>query len=743
MKIFLLLITLLISNSLLAQVLPTTVGHIGEKPVVLRNGEPVLFKGIQYWGLDHWNEGHWEEDIKNIKKLGLNGIRLNIAWDHIEAKEGVFTFEKLDQLLDLIEENDLSIVLQLNQSAHAWKPVWFEQKYTSKELLVKDVNGKNQYDRLSFSSAPFKKHYYNYVRNTVAHLKDRQSIIAYSVYTEPHFADKEQWLDYNKHSREGFKNWLRGRYESIEQLNTAWHTNFGSFGKVEPYREVPNSDWNQMPDEHRKQFGDWNLWNCVAKAEFIGGLIAECKKIDKEHLYIQNMMWKWSGKYGANVALDPEINYAYADIIGINVYPYGKNAYKVGASVNFIRSMFRNTKPVWLGEFSTKSGNATEEELSAMLGEAFKLGCTGFVYFTYNGQAEKGGEEYGIEHYGILDRNRKKKDAFYELQDYLKHEVTGEEKTILETPIPEAKVNFLWPQMNKIYAYLSEEFNFDMYVSAFNLTNMDSDLPVNVITEKQLIHGEYDKSLPLLVPSMPMTNKKVAGALKKQIKNEGLNVLIAGRFGNYYFNNQKEVTNKGNTRLDSYLGLGFKYLKKGNNKARLKMEQDYGELKTNDSVIPKFDKIAITQTEGLTPLAKWPDGTIAMGLQPLGKGEILYVGSHFFKFTSSATDSARVFNKKVLQSFVEESNKRDQVTSLKQGKKKKKKRLIRLDDKKYTVDLIGEYTFQVVNFDGRLLASSSEPRMHRVIDLKNLSSGKYLIKIRTHTDQQTDIIVVP
>ena len=103
---------------------------------------------------------------------------------------------------------------------------------------------------------------------------------------------------------------------------------------------------------------DWNLWNTIAKAKFIGGLIEESKQIDNQHIYIQNMMWKWSGEYAANVALDPEINYEYADVIGINTYPHGKNASKVGTQVNFIRTLFQNQKPVWLGEFNTKSGNA-------------------------------------------------------------------------------------------------------------------------------------------------------------------------------------------------------------------------------------------------------------------------------------------------------------------------------------------------------------------------------------------------
>ncbi|NLR94081.1 beta-galactosidase [Flammeovirga agarivorans] len=743
MKLFYLLIFLILSNFLQAQVRPTTIGKIGDKPVVLRDGDPILFKGIQYWGLDDWNTGYWEEDIKNIKKLGLNGVRLNIAWDHIEAQEGVFTFDQLDGLLDLLEKNDLTVVLQFNQSAHEWKPSWFEQKYSSKELLVKDVVGKHQYGRLSFSSVPYKKHYYNYVRNTVAHVKNRSSIIAYSVYTEPHFADKEQWLDYNKYNRQGFRTWIKTRYESIDQLNEAWNTTFGSFDKVEPYKKTPESDWTQMPDSERKHFADWNLWNCVAKADFISGLISDCKKIDKNHLFTQNMMWKWSGKYGVNVALDPEINYDYADIIGINVYPYPKNAYKVGASVNFIRSMFQNEKPVWLGEFSIKSGNPTEEDLSDMLSGAFEVGCTGFVYFTYNGQAEKGGEEYGIEHYGVLDRNRKKKDAFYELQNYMKTEVEGNEDEILNAPLPEPMLNVLWPQMNKIYTYLQEDFNLNLYVSAFNYGNIDNDLPVNVITEKQLINGDYDKSLPLLVPPMPMTHKKVGNTLKKHIKNDGLHVFVAGRFNQYTFSNQQEVQNKGVRRLDSNLGLAFQTLVEGTNKHKLTFQKDFYSIRAKSSYTPKNDQISLSPTDDLEVLATWDNGGIAIGIQTLGQGDIFYIGSHYFNLLDVGSNK-RAFNASILKSYYEYTKARDQVTSIdKFKKKKKKKRLIRLYDKKYKVEISGKYTYQVMTYEGRMFQAEDVPQQDPIIDLHDLPSGEFIIKIKASSDHQTDIIVIP
>ena len=77
----------------MAAVVPTSVGYVHGKPVMMRAGEPVLFTGIQYWGLDTWNLDSWDTDLHCMgTELKLNGIRLNIAWDHIELADNVFDF---------------------------------------------------------------------------------------------------------------------------------------------------------------------------------------------------------------------------------------------------------------------------------------------------------------------------------------------------------------------------------------------------------------------------------------------------------------------------------------------------------------------------------------------------------------------------------------------------------------------------------------------------------------------------
>ncbi|WP_158281469.1 beta-galactosidase [Sediminitomix flava] len=645
-------------------------GKKNGKPVVLRDGKPILFAGIQYWGLDHWNEGHWENDIEKIKDLGFNGVRLNIAWDHIEPKEGVFSFDQLDELFDQLDDAGLMVILQFNQSAHEWHPDWFLEKYTEKELLVKDEKGNNQYDRMTFSSPVLKEHYYNYVKQTISHFKERASIIGYSVYTEPHFADKVQWLDYNWNNKRAFKEWAEEKYQNITLLNEAWNTDYKSFSKVKPYTNTPPENWQEMPDNERKHFLDWSTWNCIAKARFIGDLIKECKEIDDQHFYIQNMMWKWSGAFAATVALDPVINYSYADVIGINTYPYEKNASKVGTQVNFIRSIFQNEKPVFLGEFNNKNGNATAQGLNDMVGEAFQAGCTGFVYFTYNGQAEKGAEEYGIEHYGLLDRNRVEKPSWYETKNFLQNFIVGQESNILNTPVVKAEVNYLWPSSNMRLAYLDAEYCYGSYVTARQWFYYDKGYNIDVVTEEQFRSGNFNKEIPLIIPSMPFTQKSTIKALAGYVKNDELKAVINGRFAEYIYEENAELKYQGEQRKIPYLDIEIDRFKEGKDAATLYFDQNFHKLNMGNTIDVAKDQIVFSSEADQNVIASWNDGTPALIERSFGKGKLLFYGTHLFHENPSKNSK---MNGRLAKSFLLWAKGEQLVLSNKNQHKKKKK----------------------------------------------------------------------
>jgi len=629
------------------QVIPTTIGYINGKPVMKRNGANVLFKGIQYWGLESFNTGNWDSDIQEFDSLGLNGVRLNITWNKIETGDDSFDFSHLDSLLDKLDDANLMVYLQFNCSAIDWVPDWFTSKYSDNQLYAYDDVGGKQYSRLSFGSPYFKSEYQDYVETTINHVKNRECIVAYSVYTEPHFANIEQWMDYNPYNISAFRDWLDDRYyNSIDSLNNAWNSSYNNFSEVNP-DDRPPSGWTSLSNLKKKRFADWEIWNCIVKADFIGGIIKHAKEnVDPNHLYGQNMMWKWANGYIANVLLEPEINYGYADIIGINTYPISDRYTKIGDQVNFIMNLHNCQKIVWLSEFNNKNGNASETDLHLFTQEAFDEGCTGFVYFTYNGNFKADKDKYGVVY------NGSRKDSWYSLQNFMENYITGNESTILGTSMPEPRVNFLWTKINRFETYLDDEYSLAQFNTFRTWLYHNNNICVGVISEKSFINGDFDINIPIVIPSTPFVNTQTRAKLKTYVQDTGITVLVTGRYGQYYYSDSSAcIKNSTWPRYEDNIDINFKVLTKGPVFDKIDVQTNFYELTTNDQNIqPEHEKLTITPNDDAIIIAKWESGDTALVAQPVGNGYVMYYGTHLFVADNTSNSD---FNGRLLKSFVE------------------------------------------------------------------------------------------
>jgi CheY-like chemotaxis protein len=67
--------------------------------------------GAQYYRPPFPYRDCWRRDMKNMKELGFNTVKLWAVWNWIEREPGVFTFGDLDELLDLADKRPADIIL--------------------------------------------------------------------------------------------------------------------------------------------------------------------------------------------------------------------------------------------------------------------------------------------------------------------------------------------------------------------------------------------------------------------------------------------------------------------------------------------------------------------------------------------------------------------------------------------------------------------------------------------------------
>ena len=174
---------------------------------------------------EQWPEAIWQEDMRLMKLAGINMVSINIfSWAILEPRPGEYDFAQLDRVMDLLAEHGIMADLA---TATASPPTWMSRVYPA--MLPVTRTGV----RLSHGS---RQHYcpnsQDY-RREAAFLVER---LAERYRAHPALRMWHVNNEYGCHvpacycdvCAEAFRAWLRERYQSLEELNSAWGTTFWS-----------------------------------------------------------------------------------------------------------------------------------------------------------------------------------------------------------------------------------------------------------------------------------------------------------------------------------------------------------------------------------------------------------------------------------------------------------------------------------------------------------------------------------
>ena len=86
---------------------------------------------------DQWDEATIRKDMEYFKKCNINYVALPVfSWAKLEPEDGVYNFEWLDKILDILWENKIYVCLATSTAA---QPEWMSKKYP--EIMPVDNNG--------------------------------------------------------------------------------------------------------------------------------------------------------------------------------------------------------------------------------------------------------------------------------------------------------------------------------------------------------------------------------------------------------------------------------------------------------------------------------------------------------------------------------------------------------------------------------------------------------------------------
>jgi beta-galactosidase len=176
-----------------------------------------------YYYPEHWDESQWDRDLKQISELGFEFVHYaEFAWARLEPKEGVYDFSWLDKAVELAGKHRLKVIMC---TSTATPPVWLTRKYP--DILIEHENGTKMEhgarQHPSFSNNYYRKYSMTMIEKLSERYGNDERIIGWQLDNEPRPA-----YDYGKDAHQRFRDWLRKRYISIEELNKAWGTAFWS-----------------------------------------------------------------------------------------------------------------------------------------------------------------------------------------------------------------------------------------------------------------------------------------------------------------------------------------------------------------------------------------------------------------------------------------------------------------------------------------------------------------------------------
>jgi beta-galactosidase len=197
-----------------------------------------------YYYPEQWPTEQWERDFDNIAAMGLQIVHMaEFAWYAMEPRPGQFQFEWLDRCMELAAARKLEVILCTPTAA---PPIWLSHEHP--DTLPVDIHGTRGRFGGRRHYSPTSPAFREATARVVTAMADRYgnhpSVIGWQIdneYGAPH--------DQSEATHQAFREYLKQKYGTIENLNQAWGCQFWN---------TYYTDFSQilLPPDHEPRYGN-------------------------------------------------------------------------------------------------------------------------------------------------------------------------------------------------------------------------------------------------------------------------------------------------------------------------------------------------------------------------------------------------------------------------------------------------------------------------------------------------------
>ncbi len=270
---------------------------------------------------EQWDRGVWDQDVTLMREAGVNLVTLGVfAWASLEPEPGKFTFGWLDEVMDLLHANGISVDLATPTAA---PPAWLAREHPQTLPVTDDGYVFGFGSRLHFdpTSSVYREHAARITRALAERYSRHPGLAMW------HIGNEYGPAAYTPSSAEAFRAWLRRKYGDLDTLNDAWYTRFwgqryASWDQVGP-PELPRSWSNPARRLDFIRFTSDALLECfTAERDIVRSYRDDIPVLTNfMRFYKRADYWRWARE---------------EDAVALDIYPDpGRDDSHVAAALNF------------------------------------------------------------------------------------------------------------------------------------------------------------------------------------------------------------------------------------------------------------------------------------------------------------------------------------------------------------------------------------------------------------------------
>ena len=480
----------------------------------------IIFYGCTYSPLV-FEEGTWGRDLELMSKANMNIVRVGDigTWDQIESTEGEVSLEKLQRFYTLALKYNIHILLS---TGSATPPLWLYYKHS--DVCIRSNRGEDYPLGTSYHWACIHHPAYldaceSYIEKLTGFAIRQPNHFGWQISNEIGFpfnptreSGEVDLYCYCDNSKVAFIEWLKKKYEQLDELTKAWAwstTNFHyqNWEEAFPPEALPKS-WSSMT-----RWIDWRLFWQQAFADHAHWQHEIIRKLDPDHpTSVNTFNFKSFDRFGTYTGLDQWKISKKVDHIGYDLYPGSGN--KLATRPEHISIFLDHGRSVshfaqsdfWLHEIESgpingwllgPDHNTNEKDILAICFES--LGHNGKVLM-YMPWREW---EFQALHWGALaDLRGRPTPRYYAAQDVGEY-LQRNSSFLKEAQVPRGEVAILESKPNAIFlrGVGQEEELFDAQRGAY-IAFWEQGYSVDFITPELLVEETLDGYKFICMPLM-------------------------------------------------------------------------------------------------------------------------------------------------------------------------------------------------------------------------------------------------